>query len=111
MAPPGRLRTPLALESVIAQVNPRPAFTVKAKRYCLTMRLLLSESPGQVLWAFGFAGLGGLGDRPPPSEGGDLPQRAVAHGRRPAYHGTSQTTGGSRWQRISLISAVYGRRR
>src|SRR5439155_3781704 len=27
--------------------------------------------------------------RPPPSQGGDLPQRVAALGRRPAYHGTS----------------------
>src|SRR5437588_10066447 len=29
----------------------------------------------------------------------------------PAYHGTSQATGGSPWQRIWLVLAVYGLRR
>src|SRR6266581_4005233 len=45
------------------------------------------------------------GGRPPPSQGGDLPQRVAAHGRRPAYHGRSKATGRSRWQRISLVFA------
>jgi len=45
-------------------------------------------------------------DRPPPSQGGDLPQWVAGHGRRPAYHLTLTATGGSRWQRISLVSAV-----
>src|SRR5947208_15733389 len=45
-------------------------------------------------------------DRPPPSQGGDLPQRVAAHGRRPAYHGTSQATGGNRSQRFPLVSAA-----
>src|SRR2546421_5237265 len=31
--------------------------------------------------------------------------------RPPPYHGTSQAIGGSRWQRIPLVSAVYGPRR
>src|SRR5438552_2720728 len=66
----------------------------------------MSESRGQVLWAFGFAGLGVPGDRPPPSQGGDLPQQVAAHGRRPAYHATSKATGGGRWQRLSLVLAV-----
>jgi hypothetical protein len=30
----------------------------------------------------------------------------AAHGKRPAYHGTSQATGGNRWQRIWLVFAA-----
>src|SRR2546430_13928626 len=48
------------------------------------------------------------GDRPPPSQGGDLPQRVAAHRRRPAYHGTSPASGRNAWQRISLVSTVSG---
>ena len=44
--------------------------------------------------------------RPPPSQGGDLPQRVAAHGRRPAYHVLPDATGGRRWQRNSLVFAV-----
>src|SRR5438067_13350942 len=39
--------------------------------------------------------------------GGDLPQRVAAHGRRPAYHVPPTATRGSRWQRISLVSAAF----
>ena len=54
----------------------------------------------QVLWAFGFAGLGVLRRSTSSLAGRDLPQRVAAHGRHPAYHGTSQATRGSRWQLI-----------
>jgi len=40
-------------------------------------------------------------------QGGDLPQRVAAHGRRPAYHGTSHATGGTPWQQFSLVSAAF----
>jgi len=46
------------------------------------------------------------GDRPPPSQGGDLPQRVAAHGRRPAYHVLLAATGRNLRQRFWLISAV-----
>ena len=48
-------------------------------------------------------------DRPPPSQGGDLPQRVAAHGRRPAYHGTTQATRRNPRQRLWPNSAVFAR--
>jgi hypothetical protein len=42
----------------------------------------VTESPGQVLWAFGFAGLGVLKEIDLlPRREGDLPQGVAAHGR------------------------------
>src|SRR6266545_2181292 len=45
--------------------------------------------------------------RPPPSQGGDLPQPVAAHGRFPAYHGTSPATARNPRQRIRLVWADF----
>ena len=70
----------------------------------------MSESLSQVLWAFGFAGLGVLRSReidPSLSEGRSWLAAASAR-NAPPYHGTSQATGGRQCQRIWLVSAVFG---
>src|SRR5438309_8190962 len=48
-------------------------------------------------------------DRPPPSQGGDLPQRVAAHGRRPAYHVLRSATGRNPGQRFWLVFAASAR--
>src|SRR6266480_2006312 len=62
----------------------------------------------QVLWAFGFAGLGVCGARkstPSFTERGSS-QPVASGGKRALYYGTSHATGGSRWQRFGLFSAL-----
>src|SRR6266487_2283957 len=50
------------------------------------VRVCLSKSRGQVLWAFGFAGLGVLRRSTSSLTGRGPLARVAAHGRRPAYH-------------------------
>jgi hypothetical protein len=44
--------------------------------------------------------------RPPPSQRGGPPQPVASGGRHRPYHGTSQATGGSQRQQVSLVSAT-----
>jgi hypothetical protein len=67
--------------------------------------LICREKVAGVRGSVPFGGSDGLVCLPPPSQGGDLPQRLAAHGRRPAYHGTFPATARNPRQRIRLVWA------
>jgi hypothetical protein len=80
------------------------AQTVGTSGHLRVMRAFAQCSHGRR--AFGLSG-GFRGHVTPSLKiGRDLPQRVATHGKRPAYHGTSQATGGDPRQRFSLALVV-----